>query len=135
MEGKLECNICREGIERRLVRLKCNPQLHYFCEECITDWYKQLKKDKYKYEYQKENEFKVRMCPICRLDGGLLPLFHLDSYIPSIHEKKLYKEFVACKFEKKGGVRCKRRGCDEYDDFCLQHFEMDKKKKLKNEEK
>lgn len=61
------CNICCEDIEEdRLVTLKCNPK-HFFCYDCISDWYIQLTK------LNSSNNEKCT-CPICKKKGGYLPL-------------------------------------------------------------
>ena len=57
MSEEYYCNICSDKIENHVIRLKCNPDKHYFCEGCITDWYKELKNNKYKYMYNSENEY------------------------------------------------------------------------------
>jgi hypothetical protein len=92
MSEELLCNICSDPIEGHVIRLSCEPDKHYFCESCITDWYKKLKEIKYKSMYNPTKEYIQRMCPICRRDGGLLPLYKDTQYIPSIHQKKLTKE-------------------------------------------
>jgi hypothetical protein len=138
------CGICMSPVEGEIVRLKCND-LHFFCNDCIIDWYKELKRTKYKNMYQKENEFRVRMCPICREDGGLLPLFKKEDYIASIHEKKLYKkkkekkvkekkvkekvEKKLCDFEMASGKRCTRLGGEKYGGRCFQHANPKEEKK------
>ena len=64
------CNICSDNIiGNNAIGLKCNPTKHIFCYECIYDWYKELKKNKYTNNYSIKN-----MCPICRKNGGLLPV-------------------------------------------------------------
>jgi hypothetical protein len=132
---ELRCNICTEVIDGVPIRLKCNPNLHYFCEECITGWYSELKKNKYKLMYSEENEYIQRMCPICRQDGGLIPLYKKENYIPSIHTRKLCtikkKKIVEKKVEKKekklctyfinGFIKCKRTGSEKYGGCCYQH--------------
>lgn len=151
------CQICMEHIDGNIVRLKCNPDNHVFCEECITNWYKELKKNKYKYCYDSENEYIQRMCPMCRLDGGLLPLFKLENYIPSIHERKLYKDkskIKLCGFEitkenkscrtcklpngDNQEVReirtCKRQGIKKYNGLCAQHYKIQKKDEEEEED-
>jgi hypothetical protein len=135
------CGICMSPVEGEIVRLKCND-LHFFCNDCIIDWYKELKKTKYKNMYKQENEFRVRMCPICREDGGLLPLFKKEDYIASIHEKKLYKkkkkekkekkvkekvEKKVCDVEMSSGKRCTRLGGEKYGGRCFQHGKEEKK--------
>ncbi len=136
------CNICMSPVEGEIVRLQCNDT-HYFCNDCIVDWYKELKSKKYKYMYKKDYEFRVRMCPICREDGGLLPLFKQEEYIPSIHHKNLYKKKKVKKGKKKEDVEVKKRLCgfeigngrscsrlanEKYDWRCFQHGKKEEKK-------
>ncbi len=135
---ELRCNICTDIIEGEVIRLKCNPDLHYFCEECITGWYVELKKNKYKYMYDNENEYMMRMCPICRQEGGLLPLFKQENYIPSIHSRKVCKPKIKkvgikkqikkemkkkelCSYLIYGFIKCKRVGNEKYGGCCYQH--------------
>ena len=128
------CNICMSPIEGELVRLKCNDT-HFFCNSCIMDWYIELKGMKYKKMYDSVNEYRMRMCPICRKDGGLLPLFRLDDYVPSVHEKKLYKkkkkieknvvEKKMCNHELLKGKRCMRTGSEKYGWKCFQHQKVE----------
>lgn len=143
METKEEllCNICTDPIEGHVIRLACDPDKHYFCESCITDWYKKLKEVKYKSMYNTANEYIQRMCPVCRRDGGLLPLYKDMIYIPSIHQKKLTKEKKPKKEKKKkekeeeketkrlcnqtlkSGGKCKRIGIEKKGWLCFQHSE------------
>lgn len=141
------CGICMSPVEGEIVRLKCN-NLHFFCNDCIIDWYKELKKTMYKNMYKKENEFRVRMCPICREDGGLLPLFKKEDYIASIHEKKIYKnkekkvkkkkekiekiEKKICDYEMMSGKRCTRLSNEKYGWKCFQHTSPKEEKKEVN---
>lgn len=75
------CNICADNIiDNNAVGLKCNPIKHVFCYECIYDWYKELKKNKYANNYTIKN-----MCPICRKNGGLLPTHPKYKSIVGIH--------------------------------------------------
>ncbi len=138
MEEKEEllCNICTDPIEGHVIRLTCDPEKHYFCESCITDWYKKLKEIKYKSMYNTSNEYIQRMCPVCRRDGGLLPHYKDTQYIPSIHQKKLTKEKRKKKTKKveneeptkrlcnhllKNGSKCKRIGIEKNEWLCFQH--------------
>ena len=78
---KYNCNICSDEIEQnKVIGLSCNPSKHIFCYECINDWYKELKKKKYYGNYNMLN-----MCPICRKNGGLLPLIEKVPYIKGLH--------------------------------------------------
>jgi hypothetical protein len=78
------CNICAETIvSTNAVGLKCNPSKHIFCYECILDWYKELNKNKNFNNYSIKN-----MCPICRKNGGLLPVHTKFKSIKGIHDIK-----------------------------------------------
>ena len=78
------CNICAETIaDDNAVGLKCNPTKHIFCYECILDWYKELNKNKNVNNYTIKN-----MCPICRKNGGLLPVHKKIKSIKGIHDIK-----------------------------------------------
>jgi len=76
------CNICSEKLEiGNSVGLKCNTLKHIFCYECILDWYKESNKNK--------NTQTVRnMCPICRKNGGFLPIHKNFNLIKGIHSFK-----------------------------------------------
>lgn len=79
------CNICSEKLEiGNSVGLKCDTIKHIFCYECILDWYKESNKNK--------NIHTVKnMCPICRKNGGFLPVHKNFNLIKGIHS---YKEPV-----------------------------------------
>jgi hypothetical protein len=78
---KYQCNICSDEIEtNKVIGLACNPYKHIFCYDCIYDWYKELKKKKYGGNYTMLN-----MCPICRKNGGLLPLVNNTPFIKGLH--------------------------------------------------
>ena len=78
------CNICSDPISTdNAVALKCNPTKHIFCYECILDWYKELNKNKNTNNYNIKN-----MCPICRKNGGLLPVHKKFKVIKGIHDIK-----------------------------------------------
>ena len=84
-ENKLyTCNICSENIKNdNIIGLKCNPTKHIFCYECILDWYKELNRNKNINNYNIKN-----MCPICRKNGGLLPINNNYKIIKNIHNMK-----------------------------------------------
>jgi hypothetical protein len=75
------CNICSEKLEiGNSIGLKCDTK-HIFCYECILDWYKESNKNK--------NIHTVRnMCPICRKNGGFLPVHKNFDLIKGIHSFK-----------------------------------------------
>jgi hypothetical protein len=81
------CNICTENIDTtQLVTLACNPN-HYFCYTCIFDWYNTIKHNPSTFTFS-SNENKQCTCPICKKDGGILPLLppHIEPII-GIHAK------------------------------------------------
>jgi hypothetical protein len=80
---KYICNICSEEIEDdKVIGLKCNPDKHIFCYDCIIEWYKELKVSK---KNSNMNYDIFNMCPICRDNGGLLPVYKNDKVIKGIH--------------------------------------------------
>lgn len=84
-ENKHSCNICCEQIDSdKIVGLACNPDKHIFCYECITDWYNEIKVKK-KHHIYHSNYTIITMCPICRENGGLLPLAKDTPYVKGIH--------------------------------------------------
>jgi hypothetical protein len=111
------CNICSDKIDDdKIVSLKCDPTRHIFCYDCILDWYKQLKKKNNMGNYNIKN-----MCPICRENGGLLPIYNNDIPIKNIHNMKTIsikninnfeinpnKKFFECgfKLKSKNGYCC-----------------------------
>ncbi len=81
------CNICTENIENdKLVTLACNPN-HYFCYTCIFDWYNTIKHN-YSNSFGSSFDNKQCTCPICKKDGGVLPLLppHINPII-GVHVK------------------------------------------------
>ena len=102
------CNICSEEVnETDLIRLKCNPTKHYFCYSCILDWYKEVKKLRY------TNHYIMNMCPICRKNGGFLPIIGLISPIKGIHATTQLTKKINNKNIQKCGVKLKTK-----DGFC-----------------
>jgi hypothetical protein len=84
-ENKHMCNICCEQIDSdKIVGLGCNPNKHIFCYQCITDWYNEIKIKK-KTNIYHSNYTIITMCPICRENGGLLPLAKNTAYVKGIH--------------------------------------------------
>jgi hypothetical protein len=123
------CNICSEKInDDKIVSLKCDPEKHIFCYDCIFDWYNEIKKSK---TYQ--NYTISRMCPICRNDGGFLPLYKDDIPIKDIHAKNCFKipkpqsihslyqnGICGAKLKTKDGY-CQSIGKQMYGGFCGKH--------------
>lgn len=104
------CNICSEQVNKtELVRLKCNPSKHYFCYSCILDWYKEVKKLKY------TNHYIMNMCPICRKNGGFLPIIESVTPIKGIHQltENSVKKNAATINMPKCGIKLKTK-----DGFC-----------------
>jgi hypothetical protein len=112
------CNICAEEIESdKIVSLICNPVKHIFCYDCIFDWYNQLKNK------PNINNYGIyRMCPICRDNGGYLPLYG-TKYIRGIHGTKISQiiEYKTCSYKLKNNDLCKNKGFDKYGGFCNNH--------------
>lgn len=71
-----KCNICLEDIENdKIVSLICHHS-HIFCYDCIFDWYKEIKNSVNNHNnYSHKN-----ICPICRKNGGFLPIH--NDYTP-----------------------------------------------------
>jgi hypothetical protein len=83
--NEYKCNICSDNIEKdKIIGLKCNPQKHIFCYDCIFDWFKVLKKKHGSAYYSTLN-----MCPMCRKNGGLLPTCDGYDVIKNIHDFKV----------------------------------------------
>ena len=135
------CNICSDTISNNNgVGLKCNPTKHIFCYECIYDWYKQLNKTKNGNNYTIKN-----MCPICRKNGGFLPINNNFKIIKGIHEIKDETILTTCpdinpnklltqcgvKFKTKDGF-CQSHGKTIYGGLCGIHFKMVNKNNTSN---
>ena len=115
-----KCNICSDIIENdKIIALGCDPSKHIFCYDCILDWYKELKINK-KSEYNCIST----MCPICRKNGGLLPMHDNYPFMQGIH---LYNNLnhlngiCGAKFSTKTGY-CKKIGKPCYGGFCVTHI-------------
>jgi hypothetical protein len=101
---KYICNICADDIDcnSELIQLKCNPN-HYFCYKCIYDWY--LKCDKYT---GYGNQYPERTCPICKKNGGYLPLNSNYETIDTIHDvpKCCFYSHIKCPYVVKENNLC-----------------------------
>ncbi len=141
MSEKLICNICIEPIEENsndsiLIRLKCVPDKHYFCRKCIIDWYKEIQENSKKGTII---DYKSRMCPLCRDDGGYIELLKDEKFIKGIHKKKEVEKKMKiknenkeqCKFILTNKKQCSRNSCNNCDGHCSQHFAILNKKKVK----
>ena len=125
--NEYKCNICSDNIEEdKIIGLKCNPQKHIFCYDCIFDWFKVLKKKHGSAYYSTLN-----MCPICRKNGGLLPTCDGYDVIKNIHDLKSLKTKVVpinpkklqheCGFKLlNGNGYCKLVG--RYEGLCGKHI-------------
>jgi len=117
---KYTCNICSDEIEtNKVIGLGCNLSKHIFCYDCIYDWYKELKKKKYCGNYTILN-----MCPICRKNGGLLPLIENIPFIKGLHYisnlKKTEYDVCGYKLCSKNGY-CQLKSNKLYGGFCGKH--------------
>jgi hypothetical protein len=114
---KYTCNICTDEIYiNKIISLKCNPTKHIFCYDCIFDWYNQLKNHP-----NISNYMMHRMCPICRNDGGYLPLIG-NNYIRGIHSSKVkVTKDKSCCHKLDGDILCTNKGYAKYAGFCNSH--------------
>lgn len=120
------CNICSEEINKdNMVRLKCDPDKHYFCYSCILDWFKEVKKLRY------TNHYIANMCPICRKNGGFLPVNDGIVPIKGIHVIKTVNKNTKASVENvaKCGVKLKTKdgfcqcvGKEAYGGLCGIHY-------------
>lgn len=75
LNGALECPICFEELKMsNMTRLKC---FHAFDYDCILEWYK-----------SKANTKMARRCPVCRKNGGYLPIPYNTKHIS---DKNVYE--------------------------------------------
>ena len=134
-DNRFICNICTEIIPiNQIIGLKCNYKKHIFCYTCIKDWYLETKmnvKSIYNHNYNS-----IRMCPICRKNGGYLPNINKE-YKKDIHYKdNELKKTCGYKLKNKNEY-CMSIGHSKYDYKCKRHFIIENKKqdKEKNKEK
>ncbi len=129
-----QCNICMENLNKdNIIGLKCNPEKHTFCLDCITDWFITIKNNK-----NHMVQYKTRECPICRESAGMIPLKEGCEYIKGIHlmpKKKKVKpvsenasECCGYQLKTRDGT-CKNKGGKAYNGLCLIHFKLVNKKK------
>jgi len=125
-----KCNICLEDIEdNKIVSLICHPS-HIFCYDCIFDWYKEIKNS-----INNHNNYSHKnICPICRKNGGFLPIHSNYTPIKGINifskvntsksiniinpDKKSYE--CGVKLKTKSGY-CISTGKIKYGGFCGKH--------------
>lgn len=120
---KFICNICSSPIRENIIGLKCNSKKHIFCYECINDWYYEIKDNM---KSVKTNYNFIRMCPICRKNGGYLPCLN-TKHINQIH----YKGDIisTCGYKLKGkNDYCMNIGKKCYNNLCKKHYDIDTKK-------
>ena len=128
-DDKFICNICSSSIKNNIIGLKCNSKKHVFCYECINDWYIEIKNNINSY---KSNYNFIRMCPICRKNGGYLPnLKH--KHINQIHYKGDVIKTCGYKLRGKNDY-CMNSGKKCYNNLCKKHFDIDNKKNQLNNE-
>ena len=122
------CSICSDEIaENKGISLSCNPSKHIFCYDCIFDWYYQLKT-----KPNVSNYNMARMCPVCRNDGGYLPIIEGFNYIRGIHYNKvsipICFEVKKCGYKlKNNNELCSKKGQEKYGGLCLVHHNCSKK--------
>lgn len=112
------CNICADNINNDdIIVLKCNIT-HTFCYDCILSWYKSCEKNIYSYY-----EYIHRMCPICKCDGGLLPLK------PGIDPIKYIHDIPKCKMEGCKDEIATKKDLNNHssDGLCLRHYCLEHK--------
>ena len=131
--NKFVCNICSDIIEKdNIIGLKCNLKKHIFCYDCIYDWYLVTKKN-YNNNINSNYNF-IRMCPICRKNGGYLPNLN-NNYTKDIHYKNIdgNQEIVqTCGFKLKGkDDYCMNTAKKSYNNLCKKHYNI----QLKNNNK
>jgi hypothetical protein len=120
LEDNLLCNICNEELKiNESICLICNPTKHVFCYDCIYNWYKELNLKSNHYH----NNYSIKtMCPICRKNGGLLPVFKNYKLIKNVHFKKKVPIIICgSKLKLKDGY-CSFIGKSCYGGLCGKHY-------------
>ncbi len=130
-ENKYTCNICSEEIDNdKIIGLKCDPTKHIFCYDCIFDWYKNMKRSMM---YHSSNYNILTMCPICRKNGGKIPLYKDIKYIRGIHSTSslnindLKISGICGQKLKSSDDLCSTKGNKEYNGMCKKHYIMSQK--------
>ncbi len=131
MSETKSCNICTEDIKsEELVTLICNPN-HHFCYTCIFDWYNIIKNNTQPLSFGSINtDNKQCTCPICKKDGGELPLLppHTEKIL-GIHIKGKTPYIFGMNSGFFGGVagsKCDHKDCN----FQYSHINVHSKNKL-----
>lgn len=118
-----KCNICDDIVlNDTIIGLHCDPTKHIFCYQCILDWYTVLKKNTNYSNYQSLN-----MCPICKKNGGKLPICNNVTPIKGIHNMRTIKKIITCGSPLKSNPskKCCSKGQDKYGGKCHIHKEID----------
>ena len=132
-QNNFTCNICIELIEpNKIIGLKCNVKKHIFCFDCINDWYKNILKN-VKHNIH-SNYNLVRMCPICRKNGGYLPNLN-NQYVKEIHySKKLDNIVQTCSYKLKNKNNyCMNKGLENCNYLCKKHYKIENKIEIEDE--
>ena len=119
------CNICSDTIiDDTIIGLNCDPNKHIFCYTCILDWYIILKKKHSNYG----NYSILTMCPICRKNGGKLPVCNDVTPINNLHYIKKNKyNGILCGTPLKSNPykTCCSRGLSKFGGKCGIHKNME----------
>jgi hypothetical protein len=115
------CNICTDIIDKdKIIGLKCDFDKHIFCYYCIFDWYNSVKKSHNFGNYPIKT-----VCPICRKNGGLLPVMENMCPINGVNIKYSQNMCINIKIcgalLKNNKSTCKLAGKDFYGGFCGKH--------------
>ena len=130
-DNKYTCNICSELIPKnRIIGLKCNVKKHIFCYDCINDWYLITKKNM-NHNLNSNYNF-VRMCPICRKNGGYLPNLN-NNYVKDVHYRNNENIIQTCGYKLKSkDDYCMNIGKQCYNNLCKKHYNVEEKKSINN---
>ena len=125
--NRFVCNICSEIIDKnRIIGLKCNVKKHVFCYDCISDWYIETKRN-LNTNIRSNYNF-VRMCPICRKNGGYLPNLN-NNFLKEIHSPMNDEIVQTCGYKLKGKEDyCISMGKKCYNNLCKKHYNVEIKK-------
>lgn len=126
--NKFICNICSETIDKdKIIGLKCNSKKHIFCFDCINDWYVVTKKNMNNNINSNYNF--IRMCPICRKNGGYLPNLN-NEYIKGVHWPGSSDEITqTCGYKLRGKEDyCMNTSKKCYNNLCKKHYNIEIKK-------
>lgn len=129
--NKHVCNICSEEIEKdKVIGLKCDPKKHVFCYDCIISWYIQVNSSSI-------NNYPIKnMCPVCRKNGGLIPVYKDDKPLKNINYTSSYikNNLIIMNPDKlpfECGIKfmtsnnfCKLKGNQDFSGFCKKHMKF-----------